>query len=90
MCAAPRSSASGGRRSSVPSSSWNPRRGRAAGSAARIRADALALAARRPGTAAIRHVLFHYRFPVDVRHDTKIRRGELAVWAAHRLHRYPR
>ncbi|MBE1537245.1 fatty acid CoA ligase family protein [Actinomadura algeriensis] len=54
---------------------------------ARIRSDALALAARRPGTAAIRHVLFHYRFPVDVRHDTKIRRDELAVWAAHRLHR---
>ncbi|MFD0903299.1 fatty acid CoA ligase family protein [Actinomadura sediminis] len=51
----------------------------------RIRADVLALAARRPGTAEIRTVLFHYRFPVDVRHDTKIRRGELAAWAEHRL-----
>ncbi|MFV2216042.1 fatty acid CoA ligase family protein [Actinomadura sp. LOL_016] len=52
---------------------------------ARIRADALALAERRPGTAAIRTVLFHYRFPVDVRHDTKIRRDELAAWATRRL-----
>jgi acyl-CoA synthetase (AMP-forming)/AMP-acid ligase II len=31
------------------------------------------------------HVLFHPGFPVDVRHNAKIRREELAVWAASRL-----
>ncbi len=32
-------------------------------------------------TAAIRQVRFHPGFPVDVRHNAKIRRGELAEWA---------
>ncbi|MFV2176075.1 fatty acid CoA ligase family protein [Actinomadura sp. LOL_016] len=52
---------------------------------ARLRTDALALAAERPGTAAIRDVLFHDRFPMDVRHQSKIRRDELAAWATRRL-----
>ncbi|QFG20196.1 fatty acid CoA ligase family protein [Actinomadura sp. WMMB 499] len=57
---------------------------------ARIRAEALALAVERPGTAAIRDVLFHDRFPMDVRHRSKIRRDELAAWAARRLEADPR
>jgi acyl-CoA synthetase (AMP-forming)/AMP-acid ligase II len=36
-------------------------------------------------TRAIRHVLFHARLPVDVRHNAKINRETLAVSAASRL-----
>ncbi|MFC5744516.1 fatty acid CoA ligase family protein [Actinomadura rugatobispora] len=44
-----------------------------------------AAAARYPHTAGIRDVLFRRRLPVDARHESKIRRGELAGWAARRL-----
>ena len=36
-------------------------------------------------TREITHVLFYPSFPVDVRHNTKINREELAVWAATEL-----
>jgi acyl-CoA synthetase (AMP-forming)/AMP-acid ligase II len=36
-------------------------------------------------TRAIRHILFHPSFPVDIRHNAKIFREKLAVWAAGRL-----
>lgn len=36
-------------------------------------------------TRAIQTFLFHADFPVDVRHNAKIRREVLAVWAAHKL-----
>ncbi len=35
-----------------------------------------------PLTASIEQVRFHPAFPVDVRHNAKIHRGELAEWAA--------
>jgi len=35
-----------------------------------------------PLTAAISHILFHPAFPVDIRHNAKIFREKLAVWAA--------
>ncbi len=35
-------------------------------------------------TAGIRHILFRRSFPVDIRHNAKIRREDLAVWAAGR------
>ncbi len=38
-------------------------------------------------TRAIRSVLFHPSFPVDIRHNAKIFREKLAVWAASRLPR---
>ncbi|MGA5699446.1 fatty acid CoA ligase family protein [Peterkaempfera bronchialis] len=38
-----------------------------------------------PHTAAIRQVLFHPGFPVDIRHNAKIGRERLARWAAGRL-----
>jgi len=41
----------------------------------------LETAAANPLTAAIRHVFFHPAFPVDVRHNAKINREELARWA---------
>jgi acyl-CoA synthetase (AMP-forming)/AMP-acid ligase II len=42
----------------------------------------LAVAAANPLTAAIRQVYFHPAFPVDVRHNAKINREELALWAS--------
>ncbi|KAB8193098.1 AMP-binding protein [Nonomuraea phyllanthi] len=52
---------------------------------ARVRAAVLEEAARHPRTAALREVLFHPGFPVDARHNSKIRRNVLATWAARRL-----
>ena len=42
----------------------------------------LAMGRSHPLTAAIDRVLFHPAFPVDVRHNAKIHRGELASWAS--------
>jgi len=39
-------------------------------------------AARAHPLATIRHVLIHPRLPVDIRHNAKIRREQLAAWAA--------
>jgi acyl-coenzyme A synthetase/AMP-(fatty) acid ligase len=39
------------------------------------------LAAGSPLTASIRDILFHPAFPVDIRHNAKIFREKLAVWA---------
>ncbi|GAA5081312.1 olefin beta-lactone synthetase OleC [Thermocatellispora tengchongensis] len=50
-----------------------------------VRARVLELAARHPRAAVLRDVLFHPAFPVDARHNSKIRRGVLAGWAARRL-----
>ena len=43
------------------------------------------LAANHPHTASIDTFLFHPRFPVDIRHNAKIGREQLASWAAKRL-----
>ncbi len=47
--------------------------------------ELLALGGGCPETAEIRHVLFHNSFPVDVRHNAKINREQLAAWAGARL-----
>ncbi|WP_405087364.1 fatty acid CoA ligase family protein [Microbispora sp. NBC_01389] len=52
---------------------------------ARVTAGILDVAARHPHTEGIRDVLFHRGFPVDARHNSKIRRHELARWAARRV-----
>ena len=52
---------------------------------ARVRRELLETAQRFAHTKAIRTVLFHPRFPVDVRHNAKIAREKLAVWAKGRL-----
>lgn len=44
-----------------------------------------ALAARSELTADVDHFLIHPSFPVDIRHNAKIGREELAVWAARQL-----
>jgi acyl-CoA synthetase (AMP-forming)/AMP-acid ligase II len=45
------------------------------------------IAASDPRTAAIGDFLFHPRLPVDIRHNVKIFREKLAVWAAEVLHK---
>ena len=37
-----------------------------------------------PRTQSIHHFLFHRSFPVDIRHNAKIFREKLAVWATER------
>lgn len=49
---------------------------------ARIRQELLALGGASELTRAIRTVFFHPSFPVDIRHNAKINREELARWAA--------
>jgi acyl-CoA synthetase (AMP-forming)/AMP-acid ligase II len=51
----------------------------------KIRRELLALGASQPHTQAIQTVLFHPRFPVDIRHNAKILREALAVWAQKQL-----
>jgi acyl-coenzyme A synthetase/AMP-(fatty) acid ligase len=55
------------------------------GSKEAIAADLRALAARHEHTRGIGTFLFHPAFPVDVRHNAKIFREKLAVWAAGEL-----
>jgi acyl-CoA synthetase (AMP-forming)/AMP-acid ligase II len=49
-----------------------------------LRRELLALGAQHAHTRAIRTILFHPNFPVDIRHNAKIFRERLAVWAAER------
>jgi len=56
-----------------------------AGDAARFTEELLRLGGASPVTAGITVVLFHRAFPVDVRHNVKISRDKLAVWAAEQL-----
>ena len=51
----------------------------------RIREELLTLGKTQPHTRDIQDVLFHTGFPVDIRHNAKINRPQLAVWAAARL-----
>jgi olefin beta-lactone synthetase len=46
-----------------------------------VAAELLALGAQYEHTRPIKKVLFHPAFPVDVRHNAKIQRHELAAWA---------
>jgi acyl-CoA synthetase (AMP-forming)/AMP-acid ligase II len=50
-----------------------------------VRAELLALAQDHIHTKSIDTILFHPAFPVDIRHNAKIFREKLAVWAAERL-----
>lgn len=49
---------------------------------ASLQRDLLVLADSQPHTRTIRTFLFHPAFPVDIRHNAKIFREKLAVWAA--------
>ena len=48
---------------------------------AQLSQEILSLGARHPETREIKTLLFHYSFPVDVRHNAKIFREKLALWA---------
>jgi acyl-CoA synthetase (AMP-forming)/AMP-acid ligase II len=50
-----------------------------------IRRELLELGAAYPHTKEITTILFHPGFPVDIRHNAKIFREKLAVWAARKL-----
>ncbi len=50
----------------------------------RLRAELLVLGGKHQHTAGIRQILIHPAFPVDVRHNAKIFREKLALWAATR------
>jgi acyl-CoA synthetase (AMP-forming)/AMP-acid ligase II len=52
-----------------------------------IRRELLETAAGHPLTQTIRTVLFHPAFPVDIRHNSKIFREKLALWAQRRMAR---
>jgi acyl-CoA synthetase (AMP-forming)/AMP-acid ligase II len=60
---------------------------RSAAARARFIGELLALGARAPMTAPIATVLFHPAFPVDVRHNAKIFREQLAIWAQAQLNK---
>ena len=51
----------------------------------RIRRELLELGSGYPHTRGITDILFHPSFPVDIRHNAKIFREQLAVWAAGRV-----
>ncbi len=53
--------------------------------AAEFRNELLALGAQNPLTASIRQLLFHRSFPVDTRHNVKINREQLRLWATQQL-----
>ncbi|MEE8233943.1 MAG: AMP-binding protein, partial [Gammaproteobacteria bacterium] len=50
-----------------------------------IKAELLKIGSQFELTCSIQHVLFHSSFPVDIRHNAKIGREKLAVWAEKRL-----
>jgi olefin beta-lactone synthetase len=50
----------------------------------RIRRELIALGNKYPHTKCIKKILFHPAFPVDIRHNAKIFREKLAVWATER------
>jgi acyl-coenzyme A synthetase/AMP-(fatty) acid ligase len=56
-----------------------------AGSPEKLLAEVRALTAASPLTASIRHFLIHPDFPVDIRHNAKIFREKLSVWAQKKL-----
>lgn len=50
-----------------------------------IRRELIELGSRYPHTKQIQRILFHESFPVDIRHNAKIFREKLAVWAREQL-----
>lgn len=60
-------------------------KGCATGNRETLRHELLDLGAARPHTRNIRTILFHKAFPVDIRHNAKIFREKLAVWAARKV-----
>ena len=53
--------------------------------AERFRTELLELGAKQSVTQSVKTILFNRDFPVDIRHNAKIFREKLAVWAAEEL-----
>jgi acyl-CoA synthetase (AMP-forming)/AMP-acid ligase II len=51
----------------------------------RVRRELIGMGTRFSHTARIGTILFHRSFPVDIRHNSKVFREKLAVWAARKL-----
>ncbi len=68
----------------IPVICIEPVRRLARGERDRVRSELLERAAGFTQTRRIRTILFHRAFPVDIRHNSKIFREQLAVWAARR------
>jgi acyl-CoA synthetase (AMP-forming)/AMP-acid ligase II len=51
----------------------------------RLERELLELGRKNPLTAGIGDILFHPGFPTDIRHNAKIRREDLAAWAARKF-----
>jgi hypothetical protein len=51
----------------------------------KLKKELLELASRHEHTKNIDTILFHKAFPVDIRHNSKIFREKLAVWAEKRV-----
>ena len=52
----------------------------------KLRKELLGIAGSNELTEDIKHILFHRDFPVDPRHNAKIFREKLALWAGRRIH----
>ena len=78
----------GGKRLQTPVIIVQPEEGRFPGTRAargRLVGELRELAAANELTSKIEHFLIHRRFPVDIRHNAKIFREKLALWAARQL-----
>jgi hypothetical protein len=64
---------------------WPESRPRRRAEVERLIEQARELGQANPLTAGIRDFLIHPAFPVDIRHNAKIFREKLAVWASRRL-----
>lgn len=51
----------------------------------RVKSEILEMAGKHSQTSAIQTMLFHRSFPVDIRHNAKIFREKLALWASERI-----
>ena len=51
----------------------------------KLKKELLTWASEHPLTGSIKVLLFHPGFPVDIRHNAKIIREELAIWAKNKL-----
>jgi len=70
---------------SVPVLCVELRRNHTSAEQIKIKAELLDLGASTAHTRSIKNVLFHPAFPVDIRHNAKIFREKLALWAARQL-----
>ena len=64
-----------------------PEKGRRGRDFAALFDELLEIARNNERTRTIRHILFHKSFPVDIRHNSKIFREKLAIWADEQLRR---